>query len=91
MYIFIPYVLGGLDALFFINVYNGFKLCPSMLETVGVRVPTCNFRDFPLFTAAFSNKTCPSARCASVTNTVYKDIDRPIFSNQLVALNHIFK
>jgi hypothetical protein len=28
------------------NVYSGFKFCPSMLETVGIRVLTRNLRDF---------------------------------------------
>jgi hypothetical protein len=51
------YSLGGsstrmrqLDAIFRINVCSGFTFCPSLLETVGIRVPTRNFRDFSLFT-----------------------------------------
>jgi hypothetical protein len=41
--------------LFLINVYNGFKLCRSQLETVGVRIPLRNFTDlvrFQVHTAA---------------------------------------
>jgi hypothetical protein len=72
------------DALFLTNVYKGFKLCPSLLESVGF--PTRNFRDFLLFAAAFSNKSCTSARCASAANTLYRGTDRPTFGNQLVAL-----
>jgi hypothetical protein len=59
------------------------------LETVGDHVPTRNFRHFPLFTSAFSNRSCPSARCTSAANTGHKIIDRPVFSNRLVALSRI--
>jgi hypothetical protein len=34
--------------LFLIHVYLGSKFCPSVLETVGLRVPTLHLRDFPL-------------------------------------------
>jgi hypothetical protein len=30
------------DALFLINVLSGTKYCPSVLETVGIRIPTRN-------------------------------------------------
>jgi hypothetical protein len=57
-------------------------------------VATRSFRDFPLFIAAFSNKSCPSGRCTSVTNTVYKGIDGlclvtnwlHLISNSVIAL-----
>jgi hypothetical protein len=64
-----------LDALFLINVYNGFKFCPAFLETVGMRVPVINCREFPLFTAVSSHKSHSSARCASAANIACKDID----------------
>ena len=38
-----------LDALFLFNVYNGSIFCPILLETVGLRVPNRNFRDFKVF------------------------------------------
>jgi hypothetical protein len=60
-----------------------------LLETVGVHVPTRNFRHFPLFTSAFSNRCCPSARCTSAANTGHKSIVRPVFGNRLVALSPI--
>jgi hypothetical protein len=34
------------DALFLLNVFIGSKFCPALLETVGLRVPYRNFRDF---------------------------------------------
>jgi hypothetical protein len=43
-----------------VSVYNGFKFCPSSLETVGIRMHTENFRDFPFFIVGSSCKTCPS-------------------------------
>jgi hypothetical protein len=78
-----------LDVLFLLNVYNGFKFCPSFLETLGFRVHTRYFRDFPFFAIGSSRKNCPSARCASAANVVCKYID--IFIKHLVALNHILK
>jgi hypothetical protein len=43
-----------LNALFLVNVYNGFKFCPLLLETFGIRVAIRNFRDISLFTLAQS-------------------------------------
>jgi hypothetical protein len=64
-----------LDALFLIQVYLGSKLCPSVLETVGLRVPTRHLRDFPLFHVCPNFKSRPSARCASAANVVCRDFD----------------
>jgi hypothetical protein len=38
-----------LEALFLIQVYLDSKFCPSVLETVGLRVLTRHLRDFPMF------------------------------------------
>jgi hypothetical protein len=62
-----------LDALFSVNVFCGTKYCPSVLETVGVRVPTRNMRNFTTFPCSFSH--CPSARCVSAANAVCKSTD----------------
>jgi hypothetical protein len=35
--------------LFFIQVYRGLKYCPSLLEAVGLRIPTQYLRDFSMF------------------------------------------
>jgi hypothetical protein len=78
-----------LDALFLVNVYTGFKFCPSLLENVGIHVPVRHFRDFLLLTVGSLHKICPSARSATATNAICKDIN--IFSKQLVKLNHILK
>jgi hypothetical protein len=59
-----------LDALFLLNVYNGSKFCPTLLETFGLRVPDRNFRDFKLFHVDLNRRNCPSARCASAANAI---------------------
>jgi hypothetical protein len=65
------------DALFLINAFcGGTKHCPSVLETVGLRVPTRNIRNFTTFSCLFSH--CPSVRCVSAANAVCNSID--IFS-----------
>jgi hypothetical protein len=46
-------------ALFLINVFSGTKYCPSVMETVGIRVPTRNIRNFTTFSCSFSH--CRSA------------------------------
>jgi hypothetical protein len=74
---------------FLVNAYNGFECCPSLLETVSIRVPIRNFRDFPLFTVVSSHKSCPYARCTSAANTVCKYID--VFRKLLITVYHILK
>jgi hypothetical protein len=64
------------DALFLINVFRGTKYYPSDLETVAIRVPTRNIRNFTTFSYSFSH--CHSATCVSAPNAVYKSTD--IFS-----------
>jgi hypothetical protein len=63
-----------LDAVFLTQVYSGSKLCPSILETVGLRVPPRRIRDFVLFSVCSSCKNCPSTRCASTANVVCRDL-----------------
>jgi hypothetical protein len=75
-----------LDALFLIQVYLGSKFCPSVLETVGLCVPTRHLRDFPLFYVWPAIKNCP-ARWASAANVVCRDYD--IFRRQNVSLDNI--
>jgi hypothetical protein len=70
-----------LDALFFTEVYCGVKL----LEIVGLRVPARYIRDFALFNVCSSSKNCPSARCASAANVVFKDVD--VFGAGIICYN----
>jgi hypothetical protein len=74
-----------IDALFLINAFCGTKNCPSVLETVGLRVPTRSIRNFTTFICTFSH--CPSARCVSAANAVCKSID--IFRKSCWSLNSL--
>jgi hypothetical protein len=77
-----------LDTLFLIQVYHDLKYCPSLLEAVGLRVPTQYLRDFSMFNFSPSLKNCPSARCASAANVVCRDFD-DVFKTHIVSLSHI--
>jgi hypothetical protein len=44
-------------------------------------------RDFPLFYVCPTIKNCPSARCASAANVVFRDFG--VFRNHNVSLEHI--
>jgi hypothetical protein len=59
--------------LFLINVFSGTKYCPSVFETVGIRVLTRKIRNFTTFSCSFSH--CPSARRVSVANVACKYTD----------------
>jgi hypothetical protein len=61
------------EASFLINIYSGTKWCPSVLETVGLPVPTRNIRNFTMFTCSSSH--FPSSRCVSAANVVCKHRD----------------
>jgi hypothetical protein len=76
-----------LDALFLTQVYRGSKFCPSVLETVGLRILVRYIRDFSMFSVCSSSKNCPSARCASAANVVCRDVD--IFGTKTLSLKHI--
>jgi hypothetical protein len=76
-----------LDALFLIQAYRGLKYCPSLLEAVGLRVPTRYLRDFSMFNFSPSLENSPSARCASAANIVCRDFD--VFKINVVSLSHI--
>jgi hypothetical protein len=77
----------GAGAGFLTEIYLGFKFCPSVLETVNLRVPAQYIRDFALFNVCFSSKNCPSARYASAANVVCKDVD--VFGAGNVRINNL--
>jgi hypothetical protein len=77
------------DAVFLTKVYSGSKFCPSVLETVGLRVPPRRIRDFALFSVCCSCKNCPSARCASAANVVFRDDH--VFGSRNILLRHILQ
>jgi hypothetical protein len=73
------------NALFLINAFSGTKHCPSVLETVSIRVPTRNIRNFTMFSCSFSHY--PSARCVSAANSVCKSTD--IFCKSSLSLKSL--
>jgi hypothetical protein len=64
MYVFVSFPFAArryhIDAPFLVNVYTNFKFCLSILETVGIHIPSQNFRDFHLCTVGSSHNTCLS-------------------------------
>jgi hypothetical protein len=60
---------------------------PTLLETVGLRVPNRNFTDFKLFHVNLNSRNCPSARCASATNAISRHTC--IFSGRSVLINDL--
>jgi hypothetical protein len=76
-----------LHAIFVIKVFLGSKSCPSTMDIIGLRVPTRNLRDFPLFHVSSSYKNCPSGQCATATNSVCNQLD--VFRRQIVTLSQI--
>jgi hypothetical protein len=76
-----------LDALFLTQVYRGSKFCPSVLETVGPRIPARYIRDFYMFSVYSYSKSYPSARRASAANVVCRDVD--IFGTKTLSLKHM--
>jgi hypothetical protein len=76
-----------LDAVFLTQVHSGSKFCPSVLETVGLRVPPRRIRDFALFSVCSSCNNFPSTRCASAANVVCIPAD--VFGAKNILLRHI--
>jgi hypothetical protein len=64
-----------LDALFLINVFKGKINCPSILDSVGIRVPTRQIREFSTFSVSNALKHSPSAMCVIAANYVCRYLD----------------
>jgi hypothetical protein len=71
-----------LDELLVINVFLDSRSCPSTVDIIGLRVPTRNLRELPLFHVSPSSQNCPSARCATAANSVCNELD--ILRRQIV-------
>jgi hypothetical protein len=54
----------------FLFLFFSLKCCPSLLESTGIREPSCNFRNHSLFFA--TSKNSPTARCVLAANRVFK-------------------
>jgi hypothetical protein len=75
----------NIDALFVICVFRDVINCPSVLETVSIRVPSRNIHNFSLFCCSSSH--CPSARCVLAANIVCNSLD--IFRNSKIRLKNL--
>jgi hypothetical protein len=64
-----------LDALFLINVFKGKINCRSILDSVGIRVPTRQIREFSTFSVSSALKYSPSARCVIAANDVCRYLE----------------
>jgi hypothetical protein len=62
------------DALLLINVCRGAIFCPSVLDAVGLRVPSRNIRKFFTYSCC-SSTHCPTARCVAAANSVCEFVD----------------
>jgi hypothetical protein len=65
-------------------VFTGTNCCSSVLETVGIRDPTRNIRNFTMFSRSSSH--CPSSRCVPAGNAVCKSTD--IYRNSGLNINN---
>ena len=79
----------NLDALFLFNVLRSRYQCESLLEAIGVRVPTRNFRDFSLFSCQPSLRSSPAFRCVKAANIVANSFDP--FGNSPISSKFICK
>jgi hypothetical protein len=59
-----------LDALFLINVFKGKIHCQSIMDTVSIRVPTLQIREFYAFSVSSVLRYSPSARCVIAANEI---------------------
>jgi hypothetical protein len=58
------------------------------MDTVGIRVPTRQMRDFSTFSVSSALRRSPSARCASAANDICRLLD--IFSKDTVSFEDTF-
>ena len=56
-----------------LNVYNGSKFFPIVLELVSLRVQNHNFRVVDMFRVDFKRRRCPSSRYSSVADAITGD------------------
>ena len=71
----------------FYSWFLGSKFCPSLLDIISLRIPTCSVRNYNQFFA--TRKNCPSARCAAAVKLVCCDTD--IFSEDTETLKQILR
>jgi hypothetical protein len=75
------------DVLFLINVFKGKTNCCSILDNVGIRMPTRQI-EFSTFTVSSELKHSPSARCVIDTKDIRRFFD--IFDNNNIYFKGTF-
>jgi hypothetical protein len=61
--------------LFLINVFKGKINYRSIMDTISIRVPTRQIREFSTFSVSSALRHSPSARCAIVANDICRFLD----------------
>jgi hypothetical protein len=79
--------LRNLDVLFLISAFKYNIICPSIFNTVSIRIEARIIRDYSTFAVKQSFKVSPSARCVSASNAICKDIG--IFKKVHITLNDL--
>jgi hypothetical protein len=70
-----------------LTFFIGSKSYPSSMDIIGLRVPTRNLRDFPMFHVSPSFRNCPSSSHATAANSVCSGFD--IFRRQSITLSQV--
>jgi hypothetical protein len=78
--------LRHIDALFLINVFKNKISRSSIFDSVNIRIP-CRIITDSTFMVNRYFKVSPSARCVSVANAIFRDID--IFNEDFILLTDI--
>jgi hypothetical protein len=64
-----------LEALFIFNIFKSKTDCCSIMDTVGLRVPTKHIRDFSTLNVSNVTRVSPSARSFMAANNIYKSLE----------------
>jgi hypothetical protein len=75
-------------ALSFIIIFKGKMNCHSIMDTVGICVPTRQIREFSTFSVNSALRHSPSARCVIAVNYICRFLD--IFSKNIFSFEDTF-
>jgi hypothetical protein len=78
----------NLDALVLINLFKNRTECFSVMDTVGLRLPHKQIRDFSTFKASNVSRLSPSTRCVTAANSICRSLG--VFSKHAVLSEDTF-
>jgi hypothetical protein len=78
----------NLDTLFLINVFKNKVDCCSIMDNVGLRVPTKQIRGFSTFNLNNVWRLSSSSKCVTAANSFCKSLD--VFNKHNMSLEDIF-